>query len=173
MSSENQEVEIQSVSHHSLKEEQRIGEIKESQRQKKQWPKDWKEQIEKEFNPSDPIPRLTKEEREVKKPNKEELQKNIKVNQEIINEKQKLYKGFQDQIKDYMFSDQEFQNVINQIKNNNEQKKELISLNKELHNKKNLLKQQIEELSNQIKYINSKFYKEKTWKKDKLTLLYK
>lgn len=72
-----------------------------------------------------------------------------------------------------MFSDQEFQNVINQIKNNNEQKKELISLNKELHNKKNLLKQQIEELSNQIKYINSKFYKEKTWKKDKLTLLYK
>lgn len=80
MSSENQEVEIQSVSHHSQKEEQRIGEIKESQRQKKQWPKDWKEQIEKEFNPSDPIPRLTKEEREVKKPNKEELQKNIKVN---------------------------------------------------------------------------------------------
>lgn len=35
------------------------------------------------------------------------------------------------------------------------------------------MKQQIEELSNQIKYINSKFYKEKTWKKDKLNLLYK
>ena len=71
-----------------------------------------------------------------------------------------------------MFSDPEFQSVISQIKNNNEQKKELISVNKELHNKKNALKTQVEDMTNQIKFINSKFYKEKTWKKDKLVQLY-
>lgn len=62
-----------------------------------------------------------------------------------------------------MFSDSEFQAVINQIKSNNEQKKELISFNKELHNKKNMYKQQIEEYSNQLKLMNQRFYKEKTW----------
>lgn len=35
------------------------------------------------------------------------------------------------------------------------------------------MKVQVEEMTNQIKFINSKFYKEKTWKKDKLLLLYK
>lgn len=67
-----------------------------------------------------------------------------------------------------MFSDSEFQGVINQIKSNNEQKKELISFNKELHNKKNMYKQQIEEFSNQLKIMNQRFYKEKTWQKEKL-----
>ena len=72
-----------------------------------------------------------------------------------------------------MFSDPEFQAVINQIKGNNEQKKELITINKDLHNKKNQLKTQVEEMTNQLKFINSKFYKEKTWKKEKLLVLYK
>lgn len=67
-----------------------------------------------------------------------------------------------------MFSDSQFQGVINQIKSNNEQKKELISFNKELHNKKNMYKQQIEEFSNQLKIMNQRFYKEKTWQKEKL-----
>lgn len=72
-----------------------------------------------------------------------------------------------------MFSDSEFQAVINQIKSNNEQKKELISFNKELHNKKNMYKQQIEEYSNQLKLMNQRFYKEKTWQKEKLQQIYK
>lgn len=91
----------------------------------------------------------------------------------MTNEKQKVLKSTLDQIKDYMFSDPEFQAVINQIKSNNEQKKELITVNKDLHNKKNTLKTQVEEMTNQIKFINSKFYKEKTWKKEKLLILYK
>lgn len=47
-----------------------------------------------------------------------------------------------------MFSDPEFQAVINQIKGNNEQKKELITINKDLHQKKNALKSQVEEMTN-------------------------
>lgn len=97
-----------SLSQQSLREERKIGETKESFKVKKQWPKDWKEVVEREFDPEAQIERLTQEEKAVKKPNKDDLTKSIKDTQEFINEKQKSLKNFQDQIKDYMFSDPEF-----------------------------------------------------------------
>lgn len=72
-----------------------------------------------------------------------------------------------------MFSDQEFQEVMQKIKNNNEQKKEFISSNKDLHQLKKNLKQQIDLMGEKIKQLNAQFYLNKTWKEDKLTAIYK
>ncbi len=72
-----------------------------------------------------------------------------------------------------MFSDQEFQEVMQKIKNNNEQKKEFISSNKDLHQLKKNLKQQIDLMGEKIKQLNAQFYLNKTWKEDKLSAIYK
>ena len=58
-------------------------------RNRKQWPKNWKEEIESIFTIGTHIPRLTKEEKLIKAPNKEELQNTLKTIQEEINNKNK------------------------------------------------------------------------------------
>lgn len=74
MSSNKEESIHDTVSEASIKEDQRIGDFKENFKQKKQWPVDWREQIELNFNPvKDHIPKLTREEKQIKKPNKEDL----------------------------------------------------------------------------------------------------
>lgn len=72
-----------------------------------------------------------------------------------------------------MFSDQEFQEVMQRIKANNEQKKELITSNKELHQLKKNIKNQIENIAEKIKQVNAKMYLNKTWKEDKLVIIYR
>lgn len=62
---------------------------------------------------------------------------------------------------------------MQKIKNNNEQKKDFISSNKDLHQLKKNLKQQIDLMGEKIKQLNAQFYLNKTWKEDKLTAIYR
>ena len=62
---------------------------------------------------------------------------------------------------------------MQRIKANNEQKKELITSNKELHQLKKNIKNQIENIAEKIKQVNAKMYLNKTWKEDKLVIIYR
>lgn len=94
----------------------------------------------------------------IKKDNKEVYLQALKIIQDQINSKSIDLEIAHDKIKDYLFSDQELQEVMQRIKVSNEQKKELITSNKKLNQLRKSIKNQIENIVERIKQVEAKIY---------------